>query len=124
MTKSKTTMNPVPVPDPTAEDLSRLLSASIELEETKKELKTLKRMVKLTDFSLDHLNTLISALSAYMMDQEQHAEHYVKYQLSELDTFKGAYKRSKNHVDNCKDIAIQVLNAIDIVKTRETINAN
>lgn len=79
---------------------------------------------KLTDFSLEELNTLLSSVAAYMVDKESQAEYYERYNLHELDPFKKAYGAAHKEIENARTLIVQITTAFDIVKERETANAN
>jgi hypothetical protein len=79
---------------------------------------------KLTDFTSEQLSTLEKAVTARMMDREQHAEHYVRHQMHDLQPFKKSYDDAMKEAAICVDLLVQITHAYVIVKGQETVNAN
>lgn len=78
----------------------------------------------LTDFSKDELNTLLSAVANYMMDQEGHAGYYERYLLDSTPPFAATYHKAKRQVTNCQTLTVQIMNALSIVSDREILSVN
>jgi hypothetical protein len=79
---------------------------------------------KLTDFSREELQTLLAAVSHYMVDQENHTEHYEKMHLQKMPGFNRMYSYAKMERDNCKLWAIQIMTALQEVNDIERVNSN
>lgn len=81
-------------------------------------------MTSLTDFSREELQTLLAAVSHYMVDQENHVNHYEKYHLQKIEGYSRMYSFSKQERDNCRLLAIQIMTALQTVGEIERINSN
>jgi hypothetical protein len=81
-------------------------------------------MTKLTDFSREELQTLLAAVSHYMVDQENHTAHYEKMHLQKMPGFSRMYTFARSEKENCKLLAIQIMTALQTVGELEKVNSN
>lgn len=121
MESHKSNLNEIPVLATTADDLSRLLCASIELEQTKKELKTLKSMTRLSEFSIEEI---AFALVAIKEAQHQAIHHLAMHEVLGTNPEHDTVKFWESQRDMSITWIVQLETAKGIVISNETVNAN